>query len=731
MADTITDFSNPLRRSVLQDPTAGQADANDAFSLDLTAFWLLIKRNIKVLIAAVLVALLLAIVATLLTTRVYEATSTIRFEPNEAQTIQIGTQGASIGAGSSFDRQAQTQNDLVESRSMAKLVYDHARLNRNPAFLEAIGFGNSALDGGERPSPQMIEARAIDFLGSHITAESETGTELTKISFKSSSPQLAAVLANAYADAAVQQDLQHKFDSSSYARVFLTKQLKLARDRLEQSEMALNAYIAQHGLIAVQTSAEGQGGATTVISNLANSATTANEATNQRIAAQQAWEAAQNVPLMSVPQVIAAPTVQGMRAQLAAARAKLQQDRATYGDAHPAVTMDQEIVASLNTAMQAAAKEVMNGLRTQYETAQRQEQALLGRVSDLKGDAVNEGRLGVRSGILKRDVETNRSLYDALLQRQKEVSASAGINKSSVSVVDKAMVPTKPISPNLWLNLAVGLFAGLFAGLLIVLIRSQIDQRLRSPTDFSDATGLPVLGIIPKLGDGMTVAEELANPRSALSEAYFSTRTHIALSRPGGLPKTLLVTSSRESEGKSSTTYALARSIAKMGARVLIIDADLRRPSAHVFHAQVTNKLGLSELLTRNAELEAVVRHTGVDNLDIIPSGTIPPSPTELLAHSAFDAVLALAASRYDVVLVDGPPILGMADALLLASKVEAVVFVAEAERVTRSSVRHALSRLATAKPDVLGVIIGKFDAGEANEYYYYSSSYSYSSDKA
>lgn len=723
----ITDFSKLQQDTGPGGASAALAtDPNDAFSLGLSGFWRVIKRNYKLLAAIVVVALLIGIAATLLTKPAYKAASVIWFESENAQTIQISNTGTTIGSAGNFERESQTQIDLIKSRAMAKAVYDQAKLATNQRFLETVGISSENGVGNTAAANRAKENAAVGFLQSSVVAEKSPGTALTSIQFFSSDPQLAASIANAYAGAAVQLDLQHKFDSSSYARGFLTNQLRLARERLERSEVALNSYIAENGLISVRVGSEGAQ-TTTVASNLASSATTANDATNQRIVAEQTWRGTQATSLMSVPQVLADPQVQGLKAQLAAAVAKMLQDRAVYGASHPSGGVDQENVNSLTVALQAAARDVVSGLRTQYETAQRQEAALLDRVSNLKGNAVGEERLGVRSNILKRDVDTNRTLYDALLQRQKEVSATAGVNKSSVSIVDVATVPSKPVSPNLMVNLAVALVAGLFFGLLTVLIRSQLDQQLRTPEDIGAATGLPILGVIPKTDMSISIQEELNNPRSPLSEAFFSTRTHIALSRPKGLSKTLTVTSSREGEGKSTTAYALARTIAKMNMRVLMIDADLRRPVMHRLFG-MPNRFGLAELLSANAELESVIQTTIFENLDVITSGTVPPSPTQLLSHSTLDIVLAKVRELYDVVIIDGPPILGMADALLLAAKVDGVVFVVEAEGGTRASLRRALMRLATASPDVLGVVIEKFAADGNDDYYYYSSKYSYAS---
>ncbi|MCJ1960830.1 GumC family protein [Novosphingobium mangrovi (ex Hu et al. 2023)] len=731
MGNTVGEWSDQDRPEVSRTSSDVLAsDPSDAFSLDISGFIGLLKRNVKLLGAMMLASVLIAVAVTLLATPVYEATSVIRFEADATQTVQIGSSGGAVASPGDFERMAETQVELIQSRAIAEMVFEQAKLGANREFLALVGVEASGADGQAAVQErEEIEKASVAYLQSGVSVEAIAKTELTNINFSSSDPRLAARIANAYASATERMDLQHKFNGSSYAREYLKNQLGLARERLEQSEMALNAYLAMNGLIAISPGGEDGSGATTVVSDLANSATTANEATNARIAAEQAWRTAQSKPIMNVPQVLADAQVQQLRSQLANARAKLTQDRNTYGKAHPAVQADQEAVDAISAALRSAAQEVLNGLRTTYETALKQEEALLSRVNGLKDDAVSEERLGVRSNILRREVATNRSLYDALLQRQKEVAAAAGINKSAVSVVDAAVVPSSPVSPNLWLNLAVSIFAGLFFGLLVVLVKSQLNRQLHTPEDFAAATGLPLLGIVPHLDADESIGAELDKPRSSLSEAFNTVLTHTALARPGGLPRVFQVTSSLEGEGKSATSFALARSIAKRGARVLVIDADLRRPSMHVYFGAREAKLGLAEVLSNNASFEDAVQSTAYENISVLVAGTIPPSPTELLAHSNLAALIKKAQSEYDFVLVDGPPLLGLADALLLGSCVKSVIFVSESGRVTRPSLRHALERLGKASPDVLGLVVSKFKASNDTDYYYYATNYSYGSN--
>jgi len=444
----------------------------------------------------------------------------------------------------------------------------------------------------------------------------------------------------------------------------------------------------------------------------------ANAAIAQRMTAEQLWKTASGAPLMSVPQVLADPRVQALQGARGGAEAKLRQDMRTFGPDHPTVVQDRALLTALQSEVMDAARQVVRSLQLQYESAVRQEAGMVGRVQDLKNSALNEGRLGVRYSFLKRDVDTNRALYDALLQRQKEVSASAGVGKSTVTVVDQAVPPGSPKSPSLFLNLSVALVIGLFVGVVVVLLREQMDQRLRTPDDVTLAVGLPVLGVIPMIDEDVSVFDELDRPRSPLAEAYFSARASLALARAEGLPSTLLITSSSQSEGKSTTAYALALSAARLGKRTLLVDADLRRPTVHNL-LKLSNRVGLSDYLSSNVTENDIIQATATANLSVVTSGPIPPSPTELLASTRVDALIRSAHRHFDFIVIDSPPVLGIADALLLSVHVKGVVFVAESLSVTKSSLAKSLNRLRSVNAPILGVMMTKFIANRDDGHYY------------
>jgi capsular exopolysaccharide synthesis family protein len=314
-------------------------------------------------------------------------------------------------------------------------------------------------------------------------------------------------------------------------------------------------------------------------------------------------------------------------------------------------------------------------------------------------------------------------MYDGLLQRFKEVSAAAGISASNISMIDKAETPTAPVSPRPFINLVLGMLSGLLLSAIVVLLREKFDDVVRSPDEVTQKLGLRMLSSVPLIRGGPSPIEALTDPRSAISESYAALRASLDLATSTGAPRSMLVTSSRQSEGKSTSAYAIARNFAMIGRRVLLIDADLRKPSLHRMMG-VSNSSGLTHVLTRHRSFDEVVQPTDHPNLVFIPSGPLPPNPAELLSGSLFPQLLDQVVGQFDMIVVDGPPVLGLADSILLAADVEATVFVVEANGSHRGHAKAALRRLFAANHNILGAVLTKFDARKIG--YGYGSGYSY-----
>ena len=341
--------------------------------------------------------------------------------------------------------------------------------------------------------------------------------------------------------------------------------------------------------------------------------------------------------------------------------------------------------------------------------ASAQERALSNSLNQFKTQTLSEQERAVQYNILHRELDTNRALYDALLQRYKEVTAAAGLASSNVSIVDRAESPRGAVWPRPLLILAGCLLAGLMIALGVIFAREHLDDAVRSPEDMAAKLGVPAVGSTPLLPAGASPSGELDKPRSPLSEAYYAIRTSLELSSPSGLPKSLLFTSSAASEGKSTTSFAIARDFAKVGRKVLLIDADLRKPTQNLLTG-VSNKVGLANLLTQQSTLEEVTQTSTFTGLDVIPTGPLPLNPAELLASPGLRIMLDRLARTYDLIVIDAPPVMGLADAPTLAALVEATIVVVEANRAHRGQAKASVRRLRDARANILGGVLTKYD---------------------
>jgi capsular exopolysaccharide synthesis family protein len=703
-----------------------EAAARGGFEIDFRALWLIFKRNVWIIGGIVLAALVLGLVATMLMTPQYTASASIQIDQEADQVLQNQDQVQPAVSYQDADRFLQTQVDVLKSREMVIRVAQALNLFNDSKFFDAMNVTPPKPDP-TLPRDQQLRDAVIKAISENLSVSLPRNSRVVTISFRSPSSALATKVANTYASEFIKNDLQRKFNSTSYARNFLSQQLGEAKARLEQSEQDLNDYARQVGLIKTdQTNPDGSSttsSTSVTTASLVQLNQAANQATADRIAAEQDWRTVEQTPLLSIPDVLANKAVQDLLDQRAQTQAQLSEERAKHLDAYPTVQQLKAQLAEINSQITAIATGIKQSIRQQYESAREREAALEAQVNAFKNATLTEQDRSVRYNILARDADTNRTLYEGLLQRYKEVSASAGITASNISVVDQAAVPIKPSSPKLVLNMLLALLAGAAVAAGLVFIREQLDDAIRAPEDVERKLGLPTLGIIPAT-EVADLREELLAPRSPLAEAYNSLRTALLYSTPEGTPPALFITSSQASEGKSTTSYALALGLARLGQRVVLVDADLRRPSQHrAFGSQ--NDRGLSDLLTSHGDIASVLQTTDIDNLSFIAAGPVPPSPTELLGNQHMADILGDLKRSFDVVILDGPPVLGLADAPLIASMVGNAVFVVEASRGHRGATKAALRRLNTGHTHILGAVLTKFDPkNAASDYAYYGYNY-------
>ena len=685
-----------------------------------------IRSHLWLILLIVAATLGIALVATLLQTKRYTASSSIQISNSGGRVLgsKQDDPGETGDVTYDVDRFLKTQVDVLQSRGLALRVAQKLNLIGNPRLARAQGAG--PLAAGTPPDVQRDTAIAM--LEGNLRVNLPRDSRIVTISYVSADADLSAQVANAYADEFIHYNLQQKYDSSSYARAFLQDQLDQARAKLEASERAVNTYARNTGLINTGSSTT-QGADGTTHTDRGTSVTAAsmqqlnqaaNDATARRIEAEGKWRAVSSGSLLTSPVVLSNPTVATLLSQRATVEAELGQDRANHLDDYPSVRARVAQLKAINQQLNAVASDVRNSVRQEYQGALSTEQALSSKVEQLKSQTLSEQDKSVQYNLLAREADTNRQLYDGLLERFKTLNAMAGISLSNISIIDNAEVPKAPSSPNLIKNLLLGLLFGLALAALLVFVRDQFDDAIRVPEDIEDKLGLPLLGVVPRSGDE-TPEDALADPKSPISESYNSLRSSLLYSTPQGLPQIMLVTSAQASEGKTTTSMAIAAGFARMGRRVLLIDADMRRPSLQN-RMKIKNDRGLSTLLTSTEPLEQATQGSSQANLTLLAAGPIPPSPTELLSTARMEELLQSAARLFDVVVVDSPPILGLADAPLMAALSDGVIVVVEADRSRRGALKSSLRRLRNMRPVILGAVLTKFDplksANRHSEYY-------------
>ena len=649
------------------------------------------------------IGVILAVIATLLTTPLYRAKVTLEVNPPQVEIMTDQTKNAAA-EGSAWDFIA-TQVGLLRSTTLAQRVAEDLNLSRNPAF------ANQAAAPAERLK------QATRKVAGNLSVSPPNDGQLIDFTYVSESPQLAAQVANAYATAFINTTLQRRYEASTYARNFLEKQIAKTRGDLEKSERQLVAYAQSQGIINTSSGGDGERGADAG-SLQGQSLVALNEALAQATARRVAAEGAYRSGAAAGPTSDVTASTQALRQARASLEADYQDKRTVMKAEHPEMISLRSRITELDRQIARETSNVegsrLNGLQAEYRAALSAESALQARVAGLKGQVLDLRGRSIQYTIYQREVDTNRALYDALLQRYKEIGVAGGVGTAPVSIVDRADVPVAPFKPSLLWNLIAGLVLGVIAGVGAAFAFEFMNDTIKTRADVRNKLGLAALGAIPKRLRKVPLLEELEDPSSPTSEAYSSLATSLRFATEQGVPKTLLISSARAAEGKSSTAVALAHNLARIGKSVLLIDSDLRKPAFR----SLSNGQGLTRLLTSEDKVADHVTPTQYDKLWLLACGPVPPNPADLLSSGRFRSIIKEASSQFDVVIVDAPPILGLADAPLIASVVNDVVLVIESGKTRTSAAQEALNRIRAAGANVLGGTLTK-SAEEKSRYGY------------
>ena len=717
----------PRRQSALSVEMLADEGRDDRDEIDLLAYWRILLKRRWLILGVLAGVLAISLLLTLMATPMYRATAVMQIENEKQQFVQGG-----LEAYPSWDPEfLETQYQLLKSRALAERVADDLGLDATAlAQLNTPGWLDR-LKGLVRPAPKAAGPAVVD-ADPKATLRHATGvvmgglsvtpvpnTRLVQISFDSPVPAFAARVANGVADGFVTSGLERRFGANSYAKTYLEDQLKTTKARLEQSERQLVAFAQKENLVS---SGEGQSLAGQNLSELNSALATAQE---QRIRTQARWSQAQAASGAALPADMLSNsiirTLQQQRAQLQGTyQQKLQVFKADY----PEMQQLKGQMDDLDKQITLELRNIRASVKAEFDAAASQERLLQGQLSALRTQALDVDDRSIDYNIIKREVDTNRQLYDSLLQRFKEVGVAGDVRSNNITIIDRAEVPGGRFSPNLSSNLAMGMLLGLILGVLLAFVLEFLDDTLKTPEDIEQRLKLAVLGIIPRLFK-QTPEQAVLDLRSAFSESYRSVRTALQFSTDQGVPKVLLVTSASPSEGKSTTALALARNFAQMGKRVLLIEADLRNPSLHK-SLGIRAEIGLSNLLAGAHSITEAVQDTEQTALKVILAGPLPPNPAELLSGSKLVSLLTIASQHYDQVIIDGPPVMGIADAPILANAADGTLLVVHSGKTRITTAQGAVKRLNSARAHLIGSLLTHYDSKAAGYGYNYEGYYAY-----
>lgn len=690
---------------VTEDAGYGESNANQFWSVLRT----LLRR--RWLILAVLVTGV-SIAATLTLMRVpqFRSSATLEVQRQETKIIE----GADVEPATVADAEHMaTQYELLRSRALAERVAEVLELPSDPRFAEQEGTRADRLAAATNAVQDSLEVLPV------------SRSRIIEVRVHGPYPAETARIANAVAENFIEMNLERRYNATSYARRFLEERLATTKDSLEEAERKLNDYSREKEILDLSSAGGSELGSSLDASSLIALNTALTAAQQERIAAELKYIEARDNP--STRDFLENEGIKELRTTRSELVAEYQENLSKFQPEWPAMKQLQARIDGLEAEMEKERVRFVGALKSNFTSAQQREAALQQKVVELKDQVQDLRDRSVEYSILSREADTLRGQYDALLQRFKEVSIASGVGASQVSIVDRAEVPGLPFEPELRSELIRALVLSLALAIGLALLLEYIDDTIKAPEDIKTKLGLGVLGVVPKVKGKPNISSLLRNPQSTISEAFSSIRTALQLSTANGAPKTVLVTGNGPAEGKTSTVLSLAVAFAKTGARVLIVDADLRRPS---FAAPAGSSVGLSGYLTKGVSLRDHIVAGEFDNVFLLPAGVVPPNPAELLSSVRLKRLIEEASGLFDIVVVDSPPVLDFADAPSLSAVCDATILVLQAGKVRRPAAMRTVNRLVEAQANLIGAILTKFDTRRSDYSYGYSYSYGYTSDR-
>jgi capsular exopolysaccharide synthesis family protein len=693
---------------------------------------ILVKRRWMATTAFLLVMVSVT-VYTFTTTPIFEASSRLLIEAEEQHVVSFKQV---IDEDQQKADYYQTQYNILQSRALARKTIDGLKLWDNPLFNDGgkarrgVGAGAVAYvtsffksapvsSGPAGADETMDQSRAIDAFLENLSVAPIRNSRLVDVKYRLPDPALATGIVNALTRNYIQQSLEYKFMASKEATDWLGERLAEQRKQVEQAESKLQQYREQNEAISLDDRQN------IVVQKLGDLNAAVTKAKTERIQKEAVYNQLSSIQknsaaLDTFPAIIGNTFIQQQKGALADLQRQLAQLSDKLGDKHPDIVKLKTAVESSQVKLQLEIGKVIQSVRNEYQAALAQEQSLSMALSQQKGEALSMNRKGIEYSVLDREVQSNKQIYESLLQRAKETGVSGELKTSNIRVVDPAERPRAAVTPRKALNLGLAGLGGVLLGFGLAFFFEYIDSRIKTPDEIKAHLGLPFLGMVPALDPkAWTDSEPLINGgvTPGFAEAFRAIRTNVLFSTADEGSRTLVVTSTGPGEGKTMVACNLAIGLAQTGQRVLIIDADMRRPRIHTVFGK-PQEPGLSNILVGNAKTSESVLKTKVPGLWVLSAGHLPPNPAELIGSQRCKDFIISLKDHFDWIIMDSPPVMAVTDAVIAANFATGVVFVVGAEMTSRHAARIALEQLENGRARFVGAILNRVNL-EKNAYYY------------
>jgi len=698
------------------------------------------KRKTTV-ITFLIITLAVVLIATFTATPMYEARTSLLIEKSESRPVLINDYPVQ------FDPEfLETQFQIIKSNAVAKRVvqilsldtryYSEFKIDKrqipyvdslinwfSDLFTLAMKItdiqtqGVSDAENSEKGEKKSSAEEIAQIVSNSISVMPVRNSKVVEVSYISENPVLSKLIVNTVAKAYIEEVLEMKMRASGYALSWLTKKAEEEREKLDRSEKVLQEYVREKDIVTIEDRV------TIIPQKLAELSTRLTRAETRRKELESLYETILTIPKSeaeTIPVISSSVTFQSIQEQILKSEQNIAEVSKKYGKKHPVMKRAVGELKSLNQKKDHEISRIIKSVLNDYELAKLNEEDLNDFLERTKQEAVDLNEKFIQYGIMKREADTNRHLYNALITKIKEQRITEKIQAINVWVIDVAETPEFPAKPRKKLNIMLGLILGLFGGIGLSFFIEYLDNTIKSPEDAEASLKIPVLGIIPFLKDRKKHIEKVFvdEPSSLLTENYRAVRSAVILSSTGEPPSSLLVTSMAAGEGKTTTAANLAAAIAKTGKSVLLVDGDLRRPRLHKIF-EMDNSRGLSTFLA-GASNGKILQQSAMENLSVMTSGPIPPTPSELLNSPRMKLLIKNLSSRFDSIIFDSAPVMSVTDSQILSKVSDGTIIVARSGQTTHETARKGLKILKDIDSHILGMVINAVDTKKGGCDYYY-----------